>query len=45
MPFHFSWITEENQVVYSCDGENWNRFTNHCYAANDIHVYGDVCLR
>ncbi|MFZ0451122.1 MAG: M14-type cytosolic carboxypeptidase [Desulfatiglandaceae bacterium] len=25
---------KENQVVYSCDGENWNRITNHSYDAN-----------
>lgn len=25
---------EEAQMVYSCDGENWNRLTNHSYSAS-----------
>jgi len=25
---------EEAQMVYSCDGENWDRMTNHSYSAN-----------
>ncbi len=30
---------EENQMVYSCDGENWDRLTSHSYSANSGGTY------
>ena len=31
--------TEENQMVYSCDGENWNRLTSHSYSPDAGGTY------
>ena len=38
VPF-FTESSEENQVVYSCDGETWNRFTDHSYSTDGGGTY------
>jgi hypothetical protein len=30
---------DENQMVYSCDGENWHRLTQHSYSPVDAGTY------
>jgi hypothetical protein len=31
--------THENQMVYSCDGESWQRLTQHSYSSNNEGTY------
>jgi len=40
VPF-LSTTTEEAQMVYSYDGENWNRFTNHSYSGG-IYTFSET---
>ncbi|MBW1836922.1 MAG: hypothetical protein JRI99_08245, partial [Deltaproteobacteria bacterium] len=39
VPFLAYQGTEENQMVYSCDGEIWNRLTQHGYSTDNGGTY------
>jgi len=39
VPFLSHGGTQENQMVYSCDGEIWNRITQHTYSSDNSGTY------
>ena len=39
VPFLSHQGSEENQIVYSCDGETWNRLTQHIYSSANGGTY------